>query len=137
VAHPLAPLTGYDNLHPLLKRRRGMRGGSQINKIFQIKLNLLDNYNFVVGEPLRHCVPPPLPLSQGEEFRKVGLLLPEQRQAKPCPTINAKQRLPVGQRLLSVFLPQGEQRTGCHCRGKDRLNPVLPASVEFGKVRDG
>jgi len=56
---------------PLLFLRRGMRGGSQINKTFLAKLNLLGNYNFVVGEPLRHCVPPPLLLPQGEEFGKI------------------------------------------------------------------
>jgi len=73
-------------------------------KLFQAKLSLLENYNFIIGEPLRHCVPPPLPLSQGEEFGKardivhiipsarggvlgkLRLLLLEQRQAEPCPT---------------------------------------------------
>jgi len=57
---------------PLLFLRRGMRGGSQINKTFLAKLNLLGNYNFVVGEPLRPYGTPPLLLSQGEEFENIG-----------------------------------------------------------------
>jgi len=55
---PLAP-QGLILIFPSLKKGEA-GGGSQINKTFPTKLNLSGNYNFVIGEPLRHCVPPPL-----------------------------------------------------------------------------
>jgi len=60
-------------IFPSLKKG-GAGGGSQIHKTFPPKLNLLENYNFIIGEPLRHCVPPPLEPSARGGLLKDGTI---------------------------------------------------------------
>jgi len=58
-------------IFPSLKKG-GAGGGSQINKTFPTKLSLSGNDNFIIGEPLRHYVPPPLlPNGKGRSLGKM------------------------------------------------------------------
>jgi len=86
----------------------------KLTKLFQKKLNLLGNYNFIIGEPLRHCVPPPLlPSARGGVWERD----------------NRWFTFMVGQALLPVFAPQGASKGSPFGRMADKS--VRPTAKRY------